>query len=170
MNHRPHPGIALAVAAALVGTAAPMSPLSSPAAADEPLVEHCYTVALTDEEVEAGAVSEIDCYEAPADEPPLAMRSTILFAIVYDTDQLGSRLYVTSPSGVTTCTGGTTVFGTGNPWDNRISSTELWACGSAKHYASVNFNGTPNQLVAGAGYTPMTGTMNNATSSIEYSP
>jgi hypothetical protein len=170
MKHRPHPGLTLALAATLAGTAAPISTLSSPAAADdEPLVDHCYTQALTPEEVEDGAVSEIDCYQAPADEPPLAMRSSILFAIVYDTDQLGSRLYVGSPPGVTTCAGGSTVFGTGHAWDNRISSTELMVCGNAKHYAAANLSGT-HQLVMGPGYTPMGGTMNNATSSIEYSP
>ena len=168
MNLRPRPGLTLAVAAALAGTA----PLSTPAAADEPLVEHCYTVALTDEEVAAGAVSEIDCYEVPADSPtesPMARGTTITFAIVYDTDASGSFLAVSSPAGVITCTGGTVVFGTGNTWDNRISATDLVACGSAKHWSNDNFTGS-NQLVTGAGFQTITGTMNNATSSIAYAP
>ena len=167
MNHRPRPGLTLAVAAAaLAGT----TPLSPPAAADdEPLVEHCYTMALTDEEVADGAVSEIDCYLVSADEPPMARRGTVIFATVYDTTEYGSLLFVSSPPGVMTCTGGSIVFGTGHPWDNRISGTELGACGSAKHWQWSNFTGS-FQLVDTAGYTPITGTMNNATSSIEFSP
>ena len=167
MTVRPRPGVTLAVAAAaLAGT----TPMSAPTVADdEPLVEHCYTTALTDEQVADGEVSEIDCSWVSPDEPPMQMRGTILFATVYDTDQSGSFLFVSSQAGVTTCTGGNVVFGTGNAWDNRIGSTELLACGSAKHHQWSNFTGN-NQLVTGHAWTAMNSTMNNATSSIAYSP
>ncbi|HEX8779875.1 MAG TPA: hypothetical protein VF728_01725 [Nocardioides sp.] len=167
MTARPRPGLTLAVAAAALAGTTPLAPLA--AADDEPLVEHCYTTALTAEQVAAGEVSEIDCEWVSPDEPPMQMRSGITYAIVYDTDQSGSLLGINSPSGVTTCTGGSAVFGTGSAWDNRIGSTELLACGAAKHWQWSNFSGN-NQLVMGAGYTPMNGTMNNATSSIDYAP
>ena len=165
MNFRPRPGLTLAVAAALAGTA----PLTTPPAAadDQPLIERCYTQALTEEETAAGAVSEIDCYQVPVDEPAMAMRGTITFAVLYDTDGTGGELWVTSPAGVTSCTGRTTVFGTGHAWDNRVDATDLWSCGSAKHWQWSNFTGA-NQLVTGSGYTAITGTMNDATSSIEW--
>jgi hypothetical protein len=168
MTVRPRPGLSLAVAAAaLAGT----TPLSPPVVADdEPLVERCYTVALTDEQVADGEVSEIDCYWVSPDEPPMQMRGSIIYATIYDTDQFGSYLMVGSPPGSTTCTGGNAVFGTGHLWDNRISSTELGVCGAAKHHQWSNFTGN-NQLVMGAGsFTWMNATMNNATSSITYSP
>lgn len=169
MTARPHPGLTLAVAAALAGA----TPLAAPAPAsadDEPLVEHCYTTALTDEQVADGEVSEVDCYWASPDDPPMQRRGGgITYAIVYDTTQYGSFLFVNSPAGATTCTGGSTVFSAGHPWDNRISSTELLACGAAKHHQWSNFTGN-NQLVVGAGYTTMSSTMNNATSSITYAP
>jgi hypothetical protein len=166
MIARPRPGLTLAVAAAaLAGT----TPLAPPAVADdEPLVEHCYTAALTDEQVAAGEVSEIDCFWVSPDEPPMAMRSSVIYAIVYDTDQFSSLLFVTSQPGSTTCTGGNSVF-TGTTWDNRIGSTELGVCGAAKHHQWSNFTGN-NQLVTGPFWTAMNATMNNATSSIAYSP
>ena len=164
MTARPRPGLTLAVAAAALTT-----PIAPPvAAADEPLVEHCYTTALTDEQVAAGDESEIDCFWVSPDEPPMQMRSGITFAIVYDTNQGGALLFVNSPAGVTSCTGGNAVF-TGTGWDNRISSTELAVCGAAKHHQWSNFTGN-NQLVTGPFYTVMTSTMDNATSSIAYSP
>ena len=166
MPVRPHPGLTLAVAAALAGT----TPFAPPAAADdEPLVERCYTTALTDEQVADGEVSEIDCEWVSPDEPPMQNRGGITYAIVYDTDRGGALLFVGSPAGVTTCTGGNAVFGTGSPWDNRIGSTELLACGAAKHHQWSNFTGN-NQLVTGPFWTPMTTTMDNSTSSIQYSP
>ena len=167
MTVRPLPGLTLAVAAAaLAGT----TPLALPASADdEPLVERCWTTALTDEQVADGEVSEIDCEWVAPDEPPMEMRSGITYAVVYDTDQFGSFLYVYSPPGATSCTGGSAVFGSGSAWDNRISSTQLLACGAAKHHKFSNFTGA-NQLVMGAGYTPMNSTMDNDTSSITYSP
>jgi hypothetical protein len=163
---RPRPGLTLAVAAAaLAGT----TPLASPAVADDELVEHCYTTALTDEQVADGEVSEIDCSWVSPDEPLVQNRGGITYAVVYDTTEYGSLLGINSPAGVTTCTGGSTVFGTGNAWDNRISSTELWACGAAKHHQWSNFTGN-NQFVNTSGVVAMNSTMNNATSSIEYSP
>jgi hypothetical protein len=163
MSHRPRPGLTLAVAATLAGTA----PVSTPAAADEPLVERCYTVALTDEEVAAGAVSEIDCYEVPADEPPMALRGGVTYAIAYDTDPSGPvSMWISSPSGVTTCAGYNVAFGAGHFWDNRISSIDLVACGAAKHWQWSNFTGS-NQLVMGAGLHSITGTMNNNTSALQ---
>ncbi len=163
---RPRPGLTLAVAAAAITAGTPIAPAAI--ADDEPLVEHCYTTALTPEQVADGEVSEIDCSWVSPDEPLMANRGGVTYAIVYDTDWAGSLLGVNSPPGVTTCTGGTAVFpGTG--WDNRISSTELLHCGAAKHHQWYNFTGN-NQLVMGAGYTPMTTTMDNATSSITYAP
>lgn len=167
MNLRPYPGLTVALATALVGTA----PL--PVAADEPMVEHCYTVALTDEEVEAGAVSELDCYEVPAGTPmelPQARSTTIIFAIAYEGALgSGSAVAINSAPGVLTCTGGSVVFGTGHTWDNVISSTELISCGSGKHWAAANFTGA-NQLITGCCVQNLNTTMNNATSSIQYAP
>ncbi len=174
MNLRPYPGLTVALATALASTA-PM-----PAAADdtdEPMVEHCYTVALTDEEVEAGMVSELDCYEVPAGTPmelPQARLTTITFAIVYDgVNGTGSAVGISSPTGVTTCTsGGSVVFGTGHAWDNRVTSTELLACGSGKHYMSDNFTGTSTtyQTITGCCVQNLNATLNNQTSSIQYAP
>lgn len=161
MTVRPRPGMSLAVAAALAGT----TPVAPPAAADdEPLVEHCYTQALTPEEAAAGAVSEIDCYEVSADEPPMALRGTVTWAVAYDNaNGSGDEFWIFGPS----CTGGAIVFGTGHVFDNRISSIDLVACGAAKNWQWSNFSGS-HQLVLGIGLTAMTGTMNNATSSIEF--
>jgi hypothetical protein len=98
----------------------------------------------------------------------MQMRGTILYATVYDTDQFSSFLFVNSPPGATSCTGGNTVL-TSTAWDNRIGSTELGVCGAAKHHQWSNFTGN-NQLVTGHAWTAMNATMNNATSSIAYSP
>lgn len=168
MNLRPHPALTLALATALAGT----HPI--PAAADDdtdvPMVQHCYTEALTDEEVAAGAVSVLDCYDVPEGTPmeiPYARLTTIVFSIVYDVDDTtGSATMITG----TSCTGGNVVFGSGDPWDNRISAIKLVSCGAGKHWSNDNFTGS-SQLKTGTGTVQyITGTMNNQTSSIEYAP
>lgn len=162
MSIRPHPTVALALATALAG-AAPGS--VGAVAAEEVVAEHCYTEALTAEEVEAGAYSEIVCY--PADEePPAARRMAVSFATVY-TGANGSGTPLTI--GGASCTGGAANFAPGSAWDNVISSTDLLACGNAKHWSGNGFTGS-NQLVSGGGIHNMNGTLNNATSSIQYAP
>lgn len=166
MNFRPHPGLslALATATAIAGTA----PLSAPAAADgaEDTVQHCYSQVLTPEQVAAGEESQFDCYEVPEGTPfeVVAGRGTVVLAIVYDvSNTMGDATMFSGAS----CTGGSVVIGATSGWDNRISATTLF-CGSAKHWDTNNFSGTHNQLKTGLGYHTITGTMNNATSSIEY--
>lgn len=161
MSPRPRPAFALALATALAGTA----PL--PAAADDPedLVERCYTQALTREEVLDGERSVVECVEVPVG-TPLARRGSFNIAKIFDsTDGTGTFVYVEG----TGCTGASAAFGTGNTWNNRIGSTELLACGNAKHYDNANFTGD-NILISGTGAVQGMGTMNNRTSSIEYAP
>jgi hypothetical protein len=141
----------------MAGAAAGTAPL--PVGADEDPIEYCYTWALTIEEAEAGATSVVDCYEEP-----LAMRLSQVMAIIYEDPGLGGTS--TTVLG-TSCTGHTVTFGTGHPWDNRISSTDLQACGNAKHYVNSNFTGS-NQLMTNGGAVNMNGTLDNQTSSIEY--
>lgn len=159
MSPRPHPAYALALASALVGT----TPVAA-GAGDPELVERCFTEALTAEEVEDGVVSDIDCYEVPAD-APLA-RGAMYLAVQYDiSSSTGADLWVTGSS----CTGASINFGTGHAWDNRISAMELLACGNAKHYTGANLTGN-SQLKSGLTYHTFTGAWNNVTSSIEYAP
>jgi hypothetical protein len=160
MNPRPRPAFALALATAMVGA----TPI--PLAADEPdePFEHCYTEALTLEEAQQGAVSVVECY--PLSEEAPAARGLIDLATVYTgTGGTGSSLTVRS----TTCTGVTQNFGAGHAWDNVISSTQLLACGNAKHYVNTGASGA-HQLVSGGSMTNMNATLDNQTSSIEYAP
>ena len=129
MSPRPRPAFTLALATAIAGAGTGTAPL--PVGADEPEepIEYCYTEALTMEEVEAGAVSVVDCYDEP-----LAQRFVINLAVIYDgTGLSGSNTTVTGSS----CNGAFVNFGAGHPWDNRIGSTDLLACGYAKHYVST---------------------------------
>jgi hypothetical protein len=161
MSPRPRPAFALALATAMTGAAAGTATLPV-AAGDEEPAEYCYTWALTDEEVEAGVTSEVDCYDEP-----LANRLSITLAIIYaDANLTGSHADVLW-SGAS-CNGANVVFGAGHPWDNRISSTDLQFCGYAKHYVNSNFTGS-NQLMDGTTVN-MNATLNNQTSSIEYAP
>lgn len=163
MNLRPRPALTLALATALAGTAPP------PVAADdtdEPTAEHCYTYVYTPEELEAGAVMELECYPEPLDAPQ-ARSGTITLAIIYDiSNTTGDSLALLG----TTCTGASvTMTGALAPWDNRIGATTLVACGSAKHWTGYTLNGS-NQLLVGNGYHTLNATLNNQTSSIEYAP
>jgi len=161
MSPRPRPAFALALATAIAGAGAGTAPL--PVGADEPEepTEYCYTEALTLEEVEAGVESVVDCYEEP-----LALRFSLSLALIYDGTGLTSSS--TTVTG-TTCNGAFVNFGVGHPWDNRVSSTDLLACGYAKHYVDTGLSGQ-NQLMTNGGTVDMNGTLNNQTSSIEYAP
>ena len=166
MNIRPYPGLTVALATALTGTV----PL--PAVADdidEPMIEHCYIQAITEEDAAAGLMSEIDCYQVSADTPleAPAARGTVVLAYIYDVSDTFGDVGVVSGAGC----GSTAVFGTGSTWDNRISATRLVSCGSAKHWTASNFTGS-NQFVTGlpSSYHTMNATLNNATSSIQYAP
>jgi hypothetical protein len=157
----PHrPAFTLALATALVGVA----PL--PLAADEPEepVLRCFTEALTIEEIEDGVYSEIECY--PIDEAP-AFRG-VSAATIYDGALgAGTSLTVTSAG---TCTGFGINFAPADWWNDRITSTELLACGNAKHWEN-NSNSGANQLISGTGVVQnLNATMNNQTTSIQYAP
>lgn len=167
MSPRPRPTFALALATASA-LAAP-TPGGTAAFGDEPTAEQCYIYAISDEEAAAGAVSEVECLPV-GEEPSSARSADIDLAVVFTAaGGLGTSYIVRDPS----CTGGNVVFGAGSPWDNIISSTELLACGNAKHWDSSTFSGQ-NQLVSTSG-TPVNMTaapagMDNKTSSIEYAP
>ncbi len=161
MTPRHRPTFALALATALVAPA----PAVASAGAEEPVAERCHTWALSPEEAAGGAVSEVECY--PLGEEPPAMRSAdVALAYLYSgRNGDGTRLTVWDAD----CTGGTIVFGAGHPWDDIVSSTDLLACGTAKHWQHADNTGS-NQTVSTSVLTNMTTTMDNQTSSIVYAP
>jgi hypothetical protein len=164
MIPRPRPTLALALATASA-LAAP-TPGPAVAGAEEPVAEHCHTWALSPEEVAAGEYSEVFCYPV-GEEPPARRSADIALATVYTaTGGLGTPMTVWRAS----CTGGSIAFAPGSAWDNVISSTELLACGNAKHWENSNNTGA-NQLVSTTGSpVNMVAGMDNRTSSIQYAP
>lgn len=161
MTFRHRPALALALATAAVTTA------PTPAVADEPTepeAQHCFTEALTAEEVEDGVLSEIECFDAS--EAPAGRGSLPTLAIIYDVSYLTGDFLTVSGS---SCTGAYLNLTASDPWNNRASATTLDTCGNAKHFTGANFTGT-NELKQGKGYHTFTGAMNNSISSIEYAP
>ncbi len=151
-----------AVAASLGVATGPATPV---AADDPPLVEHCVTYALTEEEVEEGAVSEIDCWWEE-EYTPLAARSASLMMVHWDLYGGGGSALDVLGSG---CTGLATNL-SGTSWDNRISSTTHISCGNAKHYTGV-FSGSNQLTQGGFGFVVnMNSTLNNAVTSVDYAP
>jgi len=135
-------------------------------AADEPEPgEECWTIALTEEEVAQGATSEITCGELPPGEDGFAGRSSMIALATHYTgvNATGSSFTVYKSS----CYG-YTVFTPGSYWDDSISSTVNWSCGSTKHYMNYSHTGT-NQIVNSlTGWLTNLGLLNNKTSSIGY--
>jgi hypothetical protein len=164
MSPRPHHAFTLALATALASATPVPGGAPSPAGADEPEDQYCVSYALTHAEVEAGAISEVECYDSP-EEVPQSRDAMIDLATVY-TGAGGSGSQITLQN--TSCTGASFNFGSGHPWDNVISSTDLANCGSVKHYRDTGFSG-PHELVTTGGMYNFT-TLNDHTSSIEYAP
>lgn len=164
MSPRSRPTLALALATVVGSAATP----AIPAGADDPevpLVERCYVEGLTVEEAAAGEESDVWCEEVPADDP-VARRGLQVLVELYDAGNgTGTPLILEG----TTCTGLVVNWGPSHPWNNRISSTDLVVCGTAKHYDAASFAGTP-EVFSGPGFSSFTGNVNidNKTTSIEY--
>lgn len=161
MTIRTRSTVAVALATALVGGT------QLPAGADEPEEGvHCFTQALTAEEIAAGVYSDIDCYPV-SEEPPQARLLSVNLARVY-TGHGGTGTALTIQD--TSCTGGGVNWAPGHVWNDAISSTQLIACGSAKHWIDNNWTGATNQFVNTSVVVEMGTPMDKKTSSIEYAP
>ena len=136
-----------------VPTAVLAPPLAPPAAADEPeMIQQCWTMGLSDEEVAEGAVSELHCEEVPADQPFELPSFRGSFAVA--THYLG---WYGSGSNVTvvrdTCDTSAR-WSSSHPWGDQTASTVVWSpCGSAKHFANFDYTGA-TQTVTGGGLLP----------------
>lgn len=112
-----------ALAAAVVPLAAPAAPAT--AEPEEPALPHCYSEALTAEEVADGATSVVECFEEP-----LALRGETVLARLYV--GYGGAGYFLDITG-TSCSGaGAELGGTG--WDNVVHSVRNGTCANSKHY------------------------------------
>lgn len=138
------------------------APLLAPSyAVAAPAAEHCYTEALTHEEVEAGATSEITCYAEA-----LLSRGTITLAVHHSSfGGTGATLTVTGPA----CSGSSLVLGASDPWNDSIRSTRNGTCANAKHFANADLTGD-NQVASGSPgtLTDLSGSMANRVSSVGY--
>ncbi|HEX7135765.1 MAG TPA: hypothetical protein VF228_24515, partial [Iamia sp.] len=143
--------------------AAPIT-AAAPAGADEPEGDYCVAYALTAAEIEAGAFTEVECYATP-EEIPQGRSADIDLAIIYDGTGGGSPSTVLRAA---SCTGAKFAFSSTDWWNDKISSTDLVSCGSAKHYVSATYTGT-HELVTTSAVFNFT-TVNNLISSIEYAP
>lgn len=147
-----------ALVALLTGAALAASPTAPAGADDDPL--ECWTLGLTDEEIEDDLTSVVVCDE----EPPSFLLSATL-AIHYDaTNGNGAQLSVLAP----TCDHKVKFVST-DWWNDRISSTRHISCGNIKHFVNNQFTGT-HQLVQGVygDLHNLNGTLNDQTSSIGY--
>lgn len=156
MNRHTRSAAALALVTAAGAVAA-----ATPVGAQEEPLRYCTTEALTFAEIDAGVTNEITCYDDP-EELPLGRMSTAAYVFDFYSGG-GSSLQITEP-----CNGGVN-FASGEWWNNRISSTDLYSCGTAKHWTGANGTGS-NQTVTGGGYHNMNATLDNQTSSIQYAP
>lgn len=164
MTTRPRPAFALALAAAVAGAGA-TTPL--PAGADEPeLVERCYVEGLTIEQVEAGEESDVWCVEVTEDAALASRGSSVLVELFDATDYSGSPLLLVG----TSCTGLAVNWGPTHPWNDRIGSTRLVACGSGKHYKDAGFTGDNVQKTGIGGHSFAGTSFDNAITSITYAP
>jgi len=144
----------------------------SPAAADGPepeTFERCWGFGLSDEEVAAGAVTEVFCETVPVGSPILPFQSRgSTFALATHFDYAGG--YGDSYTSYdTTCDSNFVAAGWGSIWDNRFSSTLNWSCGNAKHF--TNYDGTGGgQNVTGPTLTvvDLGSPENDAVSSVAY--
>lgn len=151
-----------------VAALAPLAALgpSVPAVADdEDPVLHCWTIALTPEEMDEGATSEIWCDDEELDLESWAgapLRSTLLATHYTGGSGTGMALNVLG-----TCNSGVS-FGPSDPWNNVISSTRHRACGNIKHYDNDDYTGDNELTQGGPGALVNLTTMDDRTSSVEY--
>lgn len=127
----------------------------------EPAAEHCYAEALTVEEVEAGATSEVTCYEEA-----LLARGSITLAVHYSGfGGTGASLTVTGAA----CSGSSLSLGSSDPWNNLIHSTRNGTCANAKHFANGDLTGD-NEVTSGSSGTlnDLSGSMATRVSSVGY--
>ena len=159
-------------AAALVAfpAAAIWAPLASPAAADDPeMVEHCWTVGLTDEEVAEGMVSEITCEWVEEGEPfgGFASRDSyfVLGQIWDGANGAGRYLPIVGPD----CDRNAVL--PIDDWGDEASSTANFSCGNMKHYLDAAFSSSQMYNVSPNSWTiyDLTGVFNNNVQSILFS-
>lgn len=152
------------LAAACSLTPAVMTQAATPTAADEPaLVQSCLTTALPHEEIEAGAISEITCeWVEPGEWVGTMFRSSTLAIHYAGPDGSGDALVVGGD-----CAGGV-AFGPGHAWNNAVSSTQHFACGTVKHFDSASYSGDFYVTNGWPGLTLNLGPLNNRASSIGY--
>lgn len=165
--------IPLVVASLGLGTVAPALP---PAKA-EPAGTDCVTTALTPEQLAAGGKPTVTCYPTLADAlsstgievDPYASRqelldaaalSSTILAIHYDgSNGTGGSLSVNG----TACNGGGISFtGSLAGWDNRVSSTRHYLCGTIKHWDASNYAG--DQETTSGGLANLSSLSNRSTS------
>lgn len=158
-----------AVAALVVPALSPSAATAAPGAEAHVADElHCYTDALTAEEVEAGETSQVDCYPIPQPASTLGGHQPTSFVLARHYSAAGGGGAVLTVNG-TSCTGASVSFGAGDPWNNRIRSTRNQACGNSKHFVNSNHTGD-HQLVSGFAVTNLNATLAGRVSSIEYAP
>ncbi len=130
---------------------------ATPASANDP-TGTCWTTALTAEEIEDGATSEIECDDAPPG------RSSVLAVHWAGAAATGASLAVYGAA----CDGGGIGFAANDPWNDAISSTEHRLCSSIKHWEHAGNGGASQTTTGGALQVRNLTTLNDATSSIQY--
>lgn len=167
MSHRLLPPALAALALAPAALAAP-----SPSVADQPapepeLVESCTTTTLTDAQIAAGERNEISC--SWVDETQLRSQLSRMsrsgpIAIHHDGSSGGGAYLNVFGS----CAGGLS-FSYSDPWNDRISSTSHYTCGTIKHFANADYTLGPETSQGSYGLTwELSGYTNNQVSSIAY--
>jgi hypothetical protein len=138
VSHRLLPPALAALALAPAALAAP-----APSVADEPvppepeLVESCTTTTLTDAEIAAGERNEITC--TWVDQTQMRSQMSRLSRsgpiAIHHSGSSGGGSYLNVFG---SCVGGIS-FPNGDPWNDRISSTTHYTCGTIKHFANVDY-------------------------------
>lgn len=155
------PALSRALAAC---TALPLVAVApTPAGADDPeLIEVCTTYTLSAEEVADGQVSEVTCeWVDPDAEEEMALFAPVVARHYDSTGASGAHLQVTGSCGQQ-------VVLTSSQWNNRISSTRHYACGTVKHYTGIMAGSVQMTQGPSGWWENMNGTLNNNVSSLAY--
>ena len=177
-------GAAAAVPSALAvsspATAAAARP-TAPPPRQEPSPEYCSTLALTPEQLDAGALSTVTCYptyeeslRAIGAEPLATSGAGASADEVADGDGV-IALHFENPSGDgspltiggSSCNGGGVSFPVGSAWNDRIRATAPRGCSTVKHWTEPDYSG-PTDTVTGSGTRSLSGALAGRVSSIRY--
>lgn len=136
----------------------------APAGADDPLlIEVCTTETIPVEDVQEGATVEIFCDWVDPGELAGRLLSSTHVATHYDgTSGNGSFLEVSGNCGESIS------FDSADPWNNVISSTRHFACGTIKHFTGANLNGTQENTTGSSGMLKNLTVIGNQVSSVGY--